>query len=190
MSLFPLAPKPKSLLGYPRILSPTAGARVSPLCLGAMNFGEAWKHGLGECDKRTSFEMLDFFYENGGIIMIQTSCLSSLRIIRQLTKPTGNFIDTANNYQGGESETWLGEWMAERKNRDEMVLATKFTTNFPANPVGIKANHQGNHAKSLRISLEASLKKLQTTYVDLLYIHWLVNLGVPQAHLQNARFKV
>lgn len=41
MSLFPPAPKPKSLLGYHRILSPTAGVRVSPLCLGAMNFGDA-----------------------------------------------------------------------------------------------------------------------------------------------------
>lgn len=84
----------------------------------------------------------------------------------------GNFIDTANNYQGEESEMWLGEWMAERNNRDEMILATKFTTAFPANKVGIKANHQGNHAKSLRISINASLAKLKTDYIDLLYIHW------------------
>lgn len=66
MSLFPLAAKPKSLLGYHRILSPTAGVRVSPLCLGAMNFGDAWKGMLGECDKATSFAIMDEFYENGG----------------------------------------------------------------------------------------------------------------------------
>jgi predicted aldo/keto reductase-like oxidoreductase len=71
-------------LGYHRVLSPTAGVRVSPLCLGAMNFGENWKQALGECTKETAFEMLDYFYENGG-----------------------NFIDTANNYQGEESETWV-----------------------------------------------------------------------------------
>jgi len=116
-----------------------------------MNFGEAWKPFMGECTKETAFEMLDHFYSNGG-----------------------NFIDTANNYQGEESEMWIGEWMKKRKNRDEMVVATKFTTCWPGaqKSVGIKANYQGNHSKSLKISLEASLEKLQTTYVDLLYIHW------------------
>ncbi|KAL9533543.1 Norsolorinic acid reductase [Sphaerulina musiva] len=151
MSLFPPAPKPKSLLGYHRILSPTAGVRVSPLCLGAMNFGDA--DYLGECNKQTAFEMLDFFYENGG-----------------------NFIDTANNsYQAEESETWIGEWMKAKNNRDEMVIATKFTTGFRTGSEAtekIKSNFQGNHSKSLRVSLNASLRKLQTDYVDLLYVHW------------------
>ena len=146
---FPQAEKPKSLLGYHRILSPTAGVRVSPLCLGTMNFGDAWKGLLGECDQDTSFKILDYFYENGG-----------------------NFIDTSNNYQAEQSETWIGEWMATRENRDQMVIATKFTSTYPAGPVDIKSNHQGNHSKSLRVSLEASLKKLQTSYIDLLYIHW------------------
>ncbi|KAI4178604.1 MAG: hypothetical protein L6R41_008315, partial [Letrouitia leprolyta] len=150
MSVFPPAPKPKSILGYHRILSPTAGVRVSPLCLGAMNFGEAWSQYLGKCDKQTAFSMLDFFYDNGG-----------------------NFIDTSNNYQDEESETWIGEWMAEHKNRDQMVVATKFTTGYvPGSKGGIKANFQGNHAKSLKVSLDASLRKLQTDYIDLLYVHW------------------
>lgn len=70
MSLFPPAKKPASLLGYHRILSPTAGVRVSPLCLGAMNFGDAWKNFLGECGKENSFAMLDFFYENGGNFIV------------------------------------------------------------------------------------------------------------------------
>lgn len=52
--MFKTAPAPKSLLGYHRILSPSAGVRVSPLCLGAMNFGDNWKEFLGECNKETS----------------------------------------------------------------------------------------------------------------------------------------
>lgn len=58
MSLFAPVPKPASLLGYHRLLSPTAGVRVSPLCLGAMNFGDAWEGFMGKCDKATAFEML------------------------------------------------------------------------------------------------------------------------------------
>ena len=96
------APPPTSLLGYHRILSPSAAVRVSPLCLGAMNFGEAWKAFMGECTKETAFEMLDYFYEQGG-----------------------NFIDTANAYQNDESEEWIGEWMEARGVRDQMVIATK-----------------------------------------------------------------
>jgi len=99
---FNQAPKPKTNLGYHRILAPSAGLRVSPLCLGAMNFGDAWKGFMGECDKEATFGILDHFYENGG-----------------------NFIDTANNYQNGESERWIGEWMEERGVRDQMVVATK-----------------------------------------------------------------
>lgn len=99
---FNQVPKPKTNLGYHRILSPSAGLRVSPLCLGAMNFGDAWKGFMGECNKETTFGILDHFYENGG-----------------------NFIDTANNYQNEESEKWIGEWMEDRGVRDEMVIATK-----------------------------------------------------------------
>lgn len=64
--LFPPVPRPKTLLGYHRVLSPSAGVRVSPLCLGTMNFGNAWKDLLGVCGKEQSFAMLDYFYESGG----------------------------------------------------------------------------------------------------------------------------
>ncbi|ORX95710.1 NADP-dependent oxidoreductase domain-containing protein [Clohesyomyces aquaticus] len=160
MSPFGDPPKPKSLLDFHRVLSPTAGVRVSPLCLGAMNFGEAWEGVMGKCDKKTSFEMMDYFYEQGG-----------------------NFIDTANNYQNEESETWIGEWMAERKNRHEIVLATKFTTCYPdpRNTPRQRINFAGNSTKSLHVSLEASLKKLQTDYIDLLYVHWWdFTTGIPE----------
>ncbi|KAI9749882.1 MAG: hypothetical protein M4579_006702 [Chaenotheca gracillima] len=150
---FPSPPPPKSKLGVYRPLAPTAALKVSPLCLGAMNFGTAWEGFMGSVGgKKGTFEILDYFYEQGG-----------------------NFIDTANNYQEEQSEQWLGEWMAERKNRDEIVLATKYTSGFgisnlPKNAV--RANFGGNHAKSLHVSLEASLRKLQTSYIDILYVHW------------------
>ena len=145
----PPATKPPSLLGYHRILSPTAGVRVSPLCLGTMNFGDKWKGMLGECSKETCFQILDTFYESGG-----------------------NFLDTANFYQGEDSEKWVGEWMTMRNNRDEMVLATKYTMGYKMfGPAKIKSNYQGNHTKSLRLSVDASLKKLNTDYIDLLYVH-------------------
>lgn len=66
MSPFGDPPKPKSLLDFHRVLSPTAGVRVSPLCLGGMNFGDAWEESMGKCDKETTFAVLDYFYEQGG----------------------------------------------------------------------------------------------------------------------------
>lgn len=89
----------------------------------------------------------------------------------------GNFIDTASNYQNEESETWIGEWMKDRGCRDEMVIATKYTTGYRAYEVHqgkdvIQANYGGMNTKALKHSLEASLKKLQTDYLDVLYIHW------------------
>jgi aryl-alcohol dehydrogenase-like predicted oxidoreductase len=63
--------------------------------------------------------------------------------------------------------------MAERKNRDQVVIATKFTSNYTAmqkpKPT-IMVNYIGNNTKSLHVSLEASLKKLQTSYLDILYV--------------------
>ncbi|KAJ5757669.1 uncharacterized protein N7511_006363 [Penicillium nucicola] len=148
--MFAPAATPKSHLGRYRLLAPTAAVKVSPLCLGAMNFGEGWKARLGECDKETSFKILDTYYDNGG-----------------------NFIDTANNYQSEDSEKWLGEWMEARGVRDQIVLATKYTTGFRSHISSeIQANFVGNNAKSMKLSVEASLKKLRTDYIDLLYVHW------------------
>jgi aryl-alcohol dehydrogenase-like predicted oxidoreductase len=89
----------------------------------------------------------------------------------------GNFIDTASNYQNEQSEAWIGDWMAERNCRDEMVIATKFTTGYRSYESHegkniIQANFGGMHTKALKHSLEASLKKLKTNYIDILYIHW------------------
>ncbi|CAD0115005.1 unnamed protein product [Aureobasidium uvarum] len=147
MSFFEPAPEPATELGRLRILSSTAGVRVSPLQLGAMSIGDAWSSFMGSMDKKQSFELLDAFVAAGG-----------------------NFIDTANNYQNEQSEQWLGEWMQERGNRDQMVIATKFTGY--ALGKGKAANHCGNHKRSLFMSVRDSLKKLQTDFMDVLYLHW------------------
>jgi hypothetical protein len=65
-NLMTVAPKPKSLLGYHRQLAPNAAVKVSPLCLGTMGFGTEFKDMMGACDKEASFELLDYFYDNGG----------------------------------------------------------------------------------------------------------------------------
>jgi aryl-alcohol dehydrogenase-like predicted oxidoreductase len=93
---------------------------------------------------------------------------------------------SANNYQAEQSETWIGEWMAARggaQRRDEMVLATKFTSAYKvfSAPGLQQSNFGGNSTKSLHLSVEASLAKLQTTYLDLLYVHyWDFTTGVEE----------
>jgi aryl-alcohol dehydrogenase-like predicted oxidoreductase len=68
---------------------------------------------------------------------------------------------------------WVGEWLAARGNRDEIVIATKYSSAYKtAQPDKIQSNYGGNGTKSLRVSVEQSLKKLQTSYIDLLYLHW------------------
>lgn len=63
--------------------------------------------------------------------------------------------------------------MASRNNRDDIVLATKYTTGYRLDEKDkIQSNYGGNGTKSMKVSLDASLKKLQTSYVDILYLHW------------------
>lgn len=117
---------------------------------------------MGECTKETTFAILDRFYAAGG-----------------------NFIDTANMYMNGQSEAWLGEWMASRAVRDELVIATKYSMSWKMpflEPEGhIFSNYGGNNKKSLRLSLKASLEKLGTDYVDILYVHaWEATQSIPE----------
>jgi aryl-alcohol dehydrogenase-like predicted oxidoreductase len=73
----------------------------------------------------------------------------------------------SNNYQNEESETWVGEWMESRGIRDQIVLATKFSSNFRKESNDrIQSNFAGNNSKSLHISVNRSLKKLRTDYID------------------------
>ena len=87
------------------------------------------------------------------------------RILDAFAEAGGNFIDTADAYSQGTSERYVGEWLGAR--RDEFVVATKYTlSRNPRDP-----NAAGNHRKNLVGALDASLERLGTEYVDLLWIH-------------------
>jgi len=116
-----------------------SGLRVSPLSLGTMTFGTEWGWGTPKDECR---RILDAYVEAGG-----------------------NFVDTANFYTGGTSETFLGEFLAGR--RDEIVLATKYALAMRPGD----ANSGGSHRKNLMQSLDASLARLKTSYIDLYWVH-------------------
>ena len=116
-----------------------SGLRVSEVSLGAMTFGEEWGWGSA---KEESRKVYDAFREAGG-----------------------NFIDTANIYTNGASESFLGEFM--EGHRQNVVLATKYTNAAP----GTDPNAAGNQRKNMVQSVEASLKRLRTDYIDLYWVH-------------------
>jgi aryl-alcohol dehydrogenase-like predicted oxidoreductase len=89
----------------------------------------------------------------------------SQKVYEAYREAGGNFIDTANFYTGGTSEKFLGEFM--QGHRDSVVLATKYSNAAPGND----PNAAGNHRKSMMQAVEASLKRLQTDYIDLYWVH-------------------
>jgi aryl-alcohol dehydrogenase-like predicted oxidoreductase len=114
---------------------------VSPVCFGGNVFG--WT-----IDEATSFEILDAFVAAGG-----------------------NFIDTADVYsrwvegnEGGESETILGKWMKQRRNRDQVIIATKVGNDMGARGKGLSRSH-------ILQAIDDSLHRLQTPYIDLYQSH-------------------
>jgi aryl-alcohol dehydrogenase-like predicted oxidoreductase len=118
-----------------------SGLRVSPLCLGTMTFGTEWGWGSDEDTARTVFGR---YLEKGG-----------------------NFVDTADGYTNGKSEELVGKFIKDAKVRDQVVLATKFTFNAqPNNP-----NAGGNGRKNIYRAIEGSLRRLQTDYIDLYWMH-------------------
>lgn len=119
-----------------------SGLRVSPLCLGAMTFGEDWGWGSSVKDSEA---IMDRFIERGG-----------------------NFIDTANAYTKGHSEKVIGDHLGRHPSkRDRLVLATKFTSNlFRGDP-----NGGGMSRKAILAQCEESLRRLQTDYIDLYWLH-------------------
>src|SRR2546427_2347855 len=120
------------------------GLRVAALCLGGNTFG--WT-----TDQKASEAVLDAYLEAGG-----------------------NFIDTADVYSrwvpgnaGGESETVLGAWMHARKNRARAIIGTKVM-----GPMGPGPNDTGLSRLHIMEGVEASLRRLQTDYIDLYQAHW------------------
>jgi aryl-alcohol dehydrogenase-like predicted oxidoreductase len=102
------------------------------------------------------------FGEQGGVGAPLEECR---RIVDAYADAGGNVIDTAINYRGGASEEILGEILAGR--RDSFVLGTKYTVTRDR----VDANGGGNHRKNLRLSLETSLRRLRTDYLDIYWVH-------------------
>ena len=102
------------------------------------------------------------FGEQGGVGAPPDECA---RILDAYADAGGNVIDTAINYRGGASEEILGELLRGR--RDQFVLATKYTVSRNRDD----PNAAGNHRKNLRLSLETSLRRLRTSYIDIYWVH-------------------
>ena len=102
------------------------------------------------------------FGEQGGVGAPLAECR---RILDAYADAGGNVIDTAINYRGGASEEFLGELLAGR--RDRFVLGTKYTVSRDRDD----PNAAGNHRKNLRLSLETSLRRLRTDYLDIYWVH-------------------
>mgnify|MGYP006269786673 CR=1 FL=1 len=129
-----------------------SGLRVSELGLGCGTIGTNW--GPLGSNREESFRILETFAQAGG-----------------------NFLDTSNRYQESQSEQWVGEFI--HHDRDRFVIGTNFSLGdgagdfnglgLPTNPAD--PNNRGNHRKNLRRSVEGSLKRLKTDYIDLLWLH-------------------
>jgi aryl-alcohol dehydrogenase-like predicted oxidoreductase len=90
---------------------------------------------------------------------------TSKKVFDTYANAGGNFLDTANRYTEGTSEKWVGEWM--KAERDHFVLATKYTLWDKRDD----PSYSGNHRKNMMRSVEASLKRLDTQFIDLLWVH-------------------
>lgn len=95
---------------------------------------------------------------------------TSFAVLDAYTAAGGNFIDTADSYsawiegnQGGESETIIGKWVKARGNRSDVVIATK---------VSQHPEYQGLSAANIKAAADASLRRLDTDYIDLYYTHF------------------
>ena len=119
-----------------------SGLRVSPFCLGGMTFGDDLGWGASV---ETSEAIIDRYLDLGG-----------------------NFIDTANGYTKGHSEKIIGDHLGrDRVRRDRVVIATKFSANlYPGDP-----NGGGSGRKAVIAACEQSLRRLQTDYIDLYWLH-------------------
>jgi aryl-alcohol dehydrogenase-like predicted oxidoreductase len=125
-----------------RIFGRRTGLRVSEYCLGTGNFGTGWGAGADAVESRRIF---DRFAEAGGTL-----------------------IDTADSYQRDtESENMLGEFLAS--DRDHFVVATKYTNGAGAHP---RVSETGNSRKNMIRSLEGSLRRLHTDYIDIYWAHF------------------
>jgi len=118
----------------------STGLVVSKLCLGTWRFGQE-TDGVLETDRETAFDLLDRFAEAGG-----------------------NYIDCANNYGGGDSPRWLGEWLDERDREDFVITSKCYWT--------MESRFGENLSrKNVRAEVQGDLDRIGTDYIDIYYIH-------------------
>ncbi|MGM0398152.1 MAG: aldo/keto reductase [Halobacteriota archaeon] len=121
----------------------STGIETSELQFGTWRFGKETEAGNVEIDEQRAYELLDA-YEAAG----------------------GRYIDTADVYGGGKSEEWIGNWLADR-DRERFTIASKIYWQIrDGDP-----NSAGNNRKNLRHRIDAILERLDTDYIDVLYIH-------------------
>lgn len=120
-----------------QIFGQKSGLRVSSLALGTGNFGTVWPFGSTKEEAKAMFDG----YASAG----------------------GNFIDTADGYQGGQSEVYLGDFLASE--RDNFVLASKYSMGTR------EMQTTGNNRKTMMRAVEESLKRLRTDRLDLYWVH-------------------
>lgn len=155
----PWAAANESAASNPAVVAPLEVHPSAPIqILGSSgSIGASMRRALGETD-------LEVFPVALGTSVFGWTAQSdaSTGILNRYADCGGNFIDTADSYSAGRSEHIIGTWMARRGNRDDMVVATK-VGNHPDNP--------GLGPVSMVRAVEASLQRLQTDHIDLLYFH-------------------
>jgi aryl-alcohol dehydrogenase-like predicted oxidoreductase len=132
----------------------TVLAETPPSGISALGSG---RRRLGESDLRV-FPLAI----GGNVFGFTADSDATTGILNRYSESGGNFIDTADCYADGRSETMIGQWMRERRNRSEIVVATK---------VGKSAQYPGVSESAISHAVAASLQRLQTDYIDLLYLH-------------------
>lgn len=183
-------PAPTALARH-RQLSPTASVRVSPLCLGTMGFGNLMKGYMGECSQETAFEILDTFVAAGGNFIDTANNYQH----EEAEKWLGEWMASRDNR---ESMVLATKYGAAYKLHDKKkypiqsnwggTLAFLFPSTLAyillqcvMKKVLIHESTVGTGIKNLKSCLEASLKKLQTHYVDILYLHfWDYTTSIPE----------
>ncbi|MFC7068610.1 aldo/keto reductase [Halobaculum lipolyticum] len=121
----------------------STGIRTSELQFGTWRFGKETEEGNVEIGEKRAHELLDAYAEAGG-----------------------RYIDTADVYGGGESERWIGDWLADR-DRERYTIASKIYWQIREGD----PNSRGTNRKNIRHRIDALLDRLGTDYVDVLYIH-------------------
>lgn len=184
--LFPGQSEPKSELARYRLLSPTAAVRVSPICLGAMSLGDQWTGAMaGKLDAKESEEYLDVYYEASetslgavGPTLIKYRREVILSILPMRTRTSNRNISSENGWKSEATEMRLSLQrasknihifpVADRGSKYSSYGKNRQGERFP----GIGVNFVGNAKKNLRVTVDESLKRLRTDYIDLLYVHW------------------